>query len=228
MHYRRPAACRPCRDLAQSLRRSCEVVACERDLCHERSLIRWISLHTRCTYNPQDHCDVATLQQLWRKQYRSRPLHFGVPLKLKTWFLSAVPGVSEEDVTELDWWDGRLMTRGGDTLRFYASPSQHAVGPVAKSKAGRAVESHAESSLDRVEEASVMGTKVCGVVGSSPSLPLPDTPRLALSAHCPASSLATPDIAIFHQKTSSHSTARRSSLDGRSSTGCRSTLPSST
>ena len=91
----------------------------------------------RLLYTPQDHLDIHTLNQLIAQQAadpHGRRLRFFLPLGNKKWAMQNLRGVRDEDVVELDWWEGVELSRGGtspgsanERLRVQCTPSQHFV-----------------------------------------------------------------------------------------------------
>lgn len=79
------------------------------------------------SHNHYDHLDVATIKHIYRTQPQGS-VHFFAPLKNAQWFRSAI-GTRAEDVTELEWWDERLLTveLGGTKteLNVVCTPCQH-------------------------------------------------------------------------------------------------------
>lgn len=75
----------------------------------------------------KDHCDLPTLRELWTKQKAdSRPTRFFVPLGMKAWLHSNLPGLPDEHGIELDWWHGTsLQSASSGNLRIYCTPAQH-------------------------------------------------------------------------------------------------------
>lgn len=77
------------------------------------------------SHNHYDHLCHGTLQQLFAKQAQNKP-HVFCPLANKNWFIHAGFGLSDSDITELDWWEGSLLDVPGiGQVEFYATPSQH-------------------------------------------------------------------------------------------------------
>ncbi len=70
------------------------------------------------SHSHYDHLDVDSIEQL-----PGIP-HFFVPLGLKQWFSEA--GVSDQRVSEFDWWDGEVKEEG--KLWVQATPGQHFSG----------------------------------------------------------------------------------------------------
>ncbi|KXS34590.1 MAG: metallo hydrolase [Idiomarina sp. T82-3] len=66
------------------------------------------------SHDHYDHLDADTIETL------GNSTHYFVPLALKPWFLEL--GIAEDNVTELDWWQGAATN---DQLRVHATPSQH-------------------------------------------------------------------------------------------------------
>lgn len=66
------------------------------------------------SHDHYDHLDADTIEAL------GNSTQYYVPLALKPWFIEQ--GIAEENVTELDWWQGASHT---DSLRIHATPSQH-------------------------------------------------------------------------------------------------------
>lgn len=64
-----------------------------------------------------------------------RKLRFFLPLGNKKWAMQNLSGVRDEDVVELDWWEGVELSRNADasgsereSLKIQCTPSQHFVG----------------------------------------------------------------------------------------------------
>lgn len=91
----------------------------------------------RFLHTPQDHLDVHTLNQLIAQQAadpHGRRLRFFLPLGIKKWAIQNLGGVRDEDVVELDWWEGVELSRGdtspgpaNERLKIQCTPSQHFV-----------------------------------------------------------------------------------------------------
>jgi len=77
------------------------------------------------SHNHYDHLCHGTLQKLFEKQAKNKP-HVFCPLANKTWFINAGFGLSQQDVTELDWWEGSLFNVPNIGLvELFATPCQH-------------------------------------------------------------------------------------------------------
>lgn len=81
-----------------------------------------------------DHLDIATLKHLYSAQPHGT-LHFFLPLGNKSWMEKTI-GVKSSEVTELDWWEERVVRLGeketgaegegeGEKLRVVCTPCQH-------------------------------------------------------------------------------------------------------
>ena len=66
------------------------------------------------SHDHYDHLDADTIEAL------GNSTHYYVPLALKSWFIEQ--GIAEQNVTELDWWQGAANS---EQLRVHATPSQH-------------------------------------------------------------------------------------------------------
>ncbi|WFC98200.1 hypothetical protein MYAM1_000924 [Malassezia yamatoensis] len=79
------------------------------------------------SHNHYDHLDYNTILALWRR-FGSN-VHFFVPLGNKAWFTHEDPGIAEENVIELDWWDHAdiYLKREGETSPI-TSDASHAAG----------------------------------------------------------------------------------------------------
>ena len=78
----------------------------------------------------QDHLDYDSLKSLWQKQKndpQGRKTRFFLPLKNKAWLSSSFPDIPDEDILDLDWWEGRQLSRGDERLSVLCTPSQHGV-----------------------------------------------------------------------------------------------------
>lgn len=79
------------------------------------------------SHNHYDHTDVNTLSELLAHADPShdRPVpHVFCSLGTKSWFTAL--GYPTDGVTELDWWDARVLERDdGTRVRFTAVPAQH-------------------------------------------------------------------------------------------------------
>lgn len=74
------------------------------------------------SHNHYDHTDLSALQAIWQQQRsRQKPTFVFVPLGMRAWILNNLPGTTEQEVHELDWWEGRQV---GD-LMIYCTPAQH-------------------------------------------------------------------------------------------------------
>jgi len=80
------------------------------------------------SHNHYDHLDLHTIKTLYFELGgKARGLHFLCGLGLKQWFLDC--GVLEDDVTELDWWDGvELRVERIGAVNVVCCPSQHFSG----------------------------------------------------------------------------------------------------
>ena len=75
------------------------------------------------SHSHYDHLDVDVVRQLHAS--RGRNVHFLCGLNLKKWFVSC--GISEEDVTELDWWDEiEVDVEAVGSVMLACTPAQHA------------------------------------------------------------------------------------------------------
>ncbi|KAF2147630.1 Metallo-hydrolase/oxidoreductase, partial [Myriangium duriaei CBS 260.36] len=79
------------------------------------------------SHNHYDHLDYDTIMALWRiNQDRIR---FFVPLGNIQWFVDC--GISEERITELDWWDSAYLSDSSPEskhLKITCTPAQHSSG----------------------------------------------------------------------------------------------------
>lgn len=80
------------------------------------------------SHNHYDHLDLHTIKTLYFELGgKERRLHFLCGLGLKQWFVDC--GILEDDVTELDWWDGvELRVERVGTVNVVCCPSQHFSG----------------------------------------------------------------------------------------------------
>lgn len=77
------------------------------------------------SHNHYDHLDADTIAAVHRRG--GGRVRFLCPLGIKRWFLSM--GIREEEVAELDWWDGVLVdVEGVGSVRLVCTPSQHFSG----------------------------------------------------------------------------------------------------
>ncbi len=79
------------------------------------------------SHNHYDHLDLNTIKAFLDTPGKPVP-HVMCTTGNKSWFLSL--GMSEEQVTELDWWEERIVTRAsdGERVRFTCVPAQHFSG----------------------------------------------------------------------------------------------------
>ncbi|PIA91709.1 N-acyl-phosphatidylethanolamine-hydrolyzing phospholipase D [Cercospora beticola] len=78
------------------------------------------------SHNHYDHLDFFVISTLYQK-LRGR-LHFFVGLNTKSWFLQHI-GCSDEDVTEVDWWDEHeISVEGVGNIQLLCCPTQHFPG----------------------------------------------------------------------------------------------------
>ncbi|KDN53447.1 Metallo-hydrolase/oxidoreductase [Tilletiaria anomala UBC 951] len=80
------------------------------------------------SHNHYDHLDLATIKALISRPNGKPVPHIFCTLGVKAWFLSL--GLSPDHVTELDWWDRRVVQRESDgaRVRFTCTPAQHFSG----------------------------------------------------------------------------------------------------
>jgi len=77
------------------------------------------------SHNHSDHLDVDAIRSLYTS--RKRPIHFFCGLRIKAWFIAS--GIAQEDVTELDWWDGvEVKVADVGSIRLTCTPAQHFSG----------------------------------------------------------------------------------------------------
>ncbi|KAL2350467.1 beta-lactamase superfamily domain-containing protein [Cryomyces antarcticus] len=77
------------------------------------------------SHNHYDHLDADTIRKLHSR--RRGKIHFFCALGNAAWFHSI--GIAEEEVTQLDWWDGvRVEVAGAGTVNLICTPSQHFSG----------------------------------------------------------------------------------------------------
>ena len=81
------------------------------------------------SHNHYDHLDFSTIMALWK--HNRETVRFIVPLGNRRWFIEC--GVSEDRVTELDWWDEILIRpqqaeAGVWPLKIACTPAQHNSG----------------------------------------------------------------------------------------------------
>ncbi|KAK3952846.1 N-acyl-phosphatidylethanolamine-hydrolyzing phospholipase [Pseudoneurospora amorphoporcata] len=83
------------------------------------------------SHNHFDHLDYDTIMAIWESSKET--VRFLVPLGNRSWFVDC--GISEERVTEMDWWDSAtLSSHQGEessailSLRIWCTPAQHSSG----------------------------------------------------------------------------------------------------
>lgn len=77
------------------------------------------------SHSHYDHLDAHTVRYL--HENRGEQMHFFCGLGNKKWFGGI--GISDNRVTEMDWWDGvRVQVDGVGALELYCTPSQHFSG----------------------------------------------------------------------------------------------------
>lgn len=77
------------------------------------------------SHNHYDHLDAKTIAAVHRRG--GGRVRFLCPLGIERWFLGM--GIREEEVVELDWWDGVLVgVEGVGSVRLVCTPSQHFSG----------------------------------------------------------------------------------------------------
>ena len=77
------------------------------------------------SHNHYDHLDFGTIKELYTKQ-QGRVPHVFCALGNKQWFLDAGVGITKEDVTELDWWEGGLLEVADvGKVELWSVPCQH-------------------------------------------------------------------------------------------------------
>jgi N-acyl-phosphatidylethanolamine-hydrolysing phospholipase D len=75
------------------------------------------------SHSHYDHLDLATITEVYGKCGTGN-VHFLCGLGLKKWFISC--GITESDVTELDWWDARkIEIKSIGSVNLVCTPSQH-------------------------------------------------------------------------------------------------------
>ncbi|KAI7466353.1 Metallo-hydrolase/oxidoreductase [Hortaea werneckii] len=78
------------------------------------------------SHNHYDHLDYATVQHIYDRQ--GGKVHFVAGLGNKKWFTQHV-GCQEDEVSELDWWDGcEVEVKGLGKVRLTCCPTQHGSG----------------------------------------------------------------------------------------------------
>jgi len=84
------------------------------------------------SHNHYDHTDRLSLISLWKDQQERFPtlhLRLFVGLRFETWCLSNIPGLQENNVLGLDWFQGKRLLRQGfegfEKLDVYCTPAQH-------------------------------------------------------------------------------------------------------
>lgn len=76
------------------------------------------------SHNHYDHLDIDTIKAVYLKQ-KGR-LHIFCGLGNKPWYLSLGVGIRDEDVTELDWWDGvKFEVEKVGAVDIVCTPAQH-------------------------------------------------------------------------------------------------------
>lgn len=71
-----------------------------------------------------DHLDFNTIKELHAKHPN---IHFVAGLGTASWFLGLGIGITEDNVTELDWWDSVNMDINGvGSVKLTCAPAQHA------------------------------------------------------------------------------------------------------
>jgi len=74
------------------------------------------------SHNHYDHLDLWTIKEVYKS--RKGKVHFLCALNLKTWFLGC--GISDHEVTELDWWDeAKVNVEGIGSVKLACTPAQH-------------------------------------------------------------------------------------------------------
>ncbi|ESA42164.1 hypothetical protein GE21DRAFT_8881 [Neurospora crassa] len=85
------------------------------------------------SHNHFDHLDHDTIMAIWKSSKET--VRFFVPLGNRTWFVDC--GISEERVTEMDWWDSATLcscpgkeSPTTPSLQIWCTPAQHSSGRV--------------------------------------------------------------------------------------------------
>ncbi|EMC98436.1 hypothetical protein BAUCODRAFT_67574 [Baudoinia panamericana UAMH 10762] len=84
------------------------------------------------SHNHYDHLDYDTVLKVWERN--KQHLRFVVPLANRQWIINC--GISEDRVTELDWWDAASLTSSShdrgevyeSAIRLTCTPAQHNSG----------------------------------------------------------------------------------------------------
>ncbi|KAK3342593.1 beta-lactamase superfamily domain-containing protein [Neurospora tetraspora] len=83
------------------------------------------------SHNHFDHLDYDTIMAIWENSKET--VRFFVPLGNRLWFVGC--GISEERVTEMDWWDSATLSspQGEESsttqsLQIWCTPAQHSSG----------------------------------------------------------------------------------------------------
>lgn len=80
------------------------------------------------SHNHYDHLDYATVRHIYSRQGGDGGVHFVAGLGNKKWFTRQV-GCQEDEVSELDWWDGcEVEVEGRGKVRLTCCPTQHGSG----------------------------------------------------------------------------------------------------
>lgn len=82
------------------------------------------------SHNHFDHLDYDTIMAIWESNKET--VRFFVPLGNRSWFVDC--GISEERVTEMDWWGSatlslrREVSSPAQSLEVWCTPAQHSSG----------------------------------------------------------------------------------------------------
>ncbi|EGZ68350.1 Metallo-hydrolase/oxidoreductase [Neurospora tetrasperma FGSC 2509] len=83
------------------------------------------------SHNHFDHLDHDTIMAIWKSSKEN--VRFFVPLGNRTWFVDC--GISEERVTEMDWWDSATLcslpgkgSSATPSIQIWCTPAQHSSG----------------------------------------------------------------------------------------------------
>ena len=83
------------------------------------------------SHNHFDHLDYNTIMAIWESSRET--VRFFVPLRNRQWFVEC--GISEERVTEMDWWDSATLSSHqeeqsspGQSMEIWCTPAQHSSG----------------------------------------------------------------------------------------------------
>lgn len=79
------------------------------------------------SHNHYDHLDLETIKNIFAR--RKGRVKFACALGLKRWFVGLGIGMEEDDVIELDWWQGvEVNVKDVGSIKLTCTPSQHISG----------------------------------------------------------------------------------------------------